>query len=195
MQIGEVVRYSAYGRTVNALVIAVRHAEPSHAGKNGEPLVSVAFVDPDRESAIEKKQIGHMPKVWTEYDVVHASHEFSAEHKTKLGLTTPAQIAAQRGAGEWSEIEPELVRWVDHEMGEVVDLPAQPQTGPEGLGARIAELRGLTAIEEIRGAVARGWCAPVNSAKIMDTDLAEAISQEVCALLQAPSSDQSAPQE
>ena len=103
MQIGEVVRYSAYGRTVNALVIAVRHAEPSHAGKNGEPLVSVAFVDPDRESAIEKKQIGHMPKVWTEYDVVHASHEFSAEHKTKLGLTTPAQIAAARGPGEWSE--------------------------------------------------------------------------------------------
>lgn len=31
----------------------------------------------------------------------------------------------------------------------------------------------------IRGAVARGWCDPKNSAKVMDTDLAEAISQEV----------------
>ena len=33
--------------------------------------------------------------------------------------------------------------------------------------------------EEIRGAVARGWCDPKNSSKVMDTDLAEAISQEV----------------
>lgn len=34
-------------------------------------------------------------------------------------------------------------------------------------------------ISEIRGAVARGWCDEKNSAKVMDTDLAEAISQEV----------------
>jgi hypothetical protein len=34
-------------------------------------------------------------------------------------------------------------------------------------------------INEIRGAVARGWCDEKNSMKIMDTDLAEAISQEV----------------
>ncbi len=31
----------------------------------------------------------------------------------------------------------------------------------------------------IRGAVARGWCHSKNSAKVMDTDLAEAISEEV----------------
>lgn len=31
----------------------------------------------------------------------------------------------------------------------------------------------------IRGAVARGWCHTRNSAKVMDTDLAEAISEEV----------------
>lgn len=34
-------------------------------------------------------------------------------------------------------------------------------------------------IEDIRGAVARGWCHEKNSAKVMDTDLAEAISQEI----------------
>ena len=34
-------------------------------------------------------------------------------------------------------------------------------------------------IREIRGAVARGWCDPKNSAKVMDVDLAEAIRQEV----------------
>lgn len=37
-------------------------------------------------------------------------------------------------------------------------------------------------IAEIRGAVARGWCHDKNSAKVMDTDLAEAISQEVHSL-------------
>ncbi len=38
-------------------------------------------------------------------------------------------------------------------------------------------------IEEIRGAVARGWCAPANSHKVMDGDLAEAISQEILTLI------------
>lgn len=34
-------------------------------------------------------------------------------------------------------------------------------------------------LEELRRAVARGWCSPNNSSKIMDVDLAEAITQEV----------------
>jgi len=42
-------------------------------------------------------------------------------------------------------------------------------------------------IQEIRGAVARGWCADANRRKEMDSDLAEAISQEVFKLLAAPS--------
>jgi hypothetical protein len=37
-------------------------------------------------------------------------------------------------------------------------------------------------MEEIRGAVARGWCHEENSHKVMDCDLAEAISQEVVKL-------------
>lgn len=37
-------------------------------------------------------------------------------------------------------------------------------------------------IESIRGAVARGWCADVNSHKVMDLDLAEAITQELLKL-------------
>lgn len=39
-------------------------------------------------------------------------------------------------------------------------------------------------IENIRGAVARGWCTKENSHKIMDPTLAEAISQEVLKLLE-----------
>lgn len=34
-------------------------------------------------------------------------------------------------------------------------------------------------IEEIRGAVARGWCRPNTEDRVMDAELAEAISQEV----------------
>lgn len=34
-------------------------------------------------------------------------------------------------------------------------------------------------LSEIRGAVARGWCAPANSHKVMDTDLALAIADEI----------------
>lgn len=35
------------------------------------------------------------------------------------------------------------------------------------------------AMDEIRGAVARGWCSPENSHKEMDAVLAEAIAQEI----------------
>ena len=38
-------------------------------------------------------------------------------------------------------------------------------------------------ISEVRGAVARGWCADKNRHKEMDSDLAEAIAQEVMLLL------------
>lgn len=38
-------------------------------------------------------------------------------------------------------------------------------------------------ISEIRGAVARGWCADKNREKEMDSDLAEAIAQEVAKLI------------
>lgn len=34
-------------------------------------------------------------------------------------------------------------------------------------------------LEEIRGAVARGWCHPSNAKKVLDSELAEAIVAEV----------------
>lgn len=40
-------------------------------------------------------------------------------------------------------------------------------------------------MDEIRGAVARGWCHTKNSHKVMDSDLALAISDEVMSLLAA----------
>jgi hypothetical protein len=41
----------------------------------------------------------------------------------------------------------------------------------------------LTDLEELMGAVARGWCHPENAEKVMDCDLAEAIVDEVLPLL------------
>lgn len=38
-------------------------------------------------------------------------------------------------------------------------------------------------LEELTEAVARGWCHPDNAEKVMDTDLAEAIIDEVLPLL------------
>ena len=43
--------------------------------------------------------------------------------------------------------------------------------------------------EEIRGAVARGWCHDKNAHKIMDSDLALAISDEVEKLLETQKPD------
>jgi hypothetical protein len=45
--------------------------------------------------------------------------------------------------------------------------------------------KGEVKIEEIRGAVARGWCHQPNSAKVFDGELAEAISQEVAQIIAA----------
>jgi hypothetical protein len=39
----------------------------------------------------------------------------------------------------------------------------------------------MMTLTEIREAVARGWCAPANSKKVMDVDLASAIADEVWA--------------
>ena len=33
--------------------------------------------------------------------------------------------------------------------------------------------------EELLGAIARGWCTPVNEKKVMDSDLAIAIAEEI----------------
>ena len=45
-----------------------------------------------------------VPEVEILYDVVHASHEFSAEFKEKKGIRTAAEAASHRGHGEWSEV-------------------------------------------------------------------------------------------
>ena len=41
-------------------------------------------------------------------------------------------------------------------------------------------------LNEIRGAVARGWCSEINLGKIMDCDLTEAISLEIDKLIRSP---------
>src|SRR5260370_22691973 len=103
LKIGDVVIYSYLGRSLNALVIGTRDGEVSHLGENGEPLVSIAFVDQLRDSAtVNKRSSGSFqppapePTVYIERDVLHASHEFSPEFRKEKGLQTQAQIAALR---------------------------------------------------------------------------------------------------
>lgn len=107
-QVGDAVFYGVQNRMVFALVLAVRDSEVSHNGKNGEPVLTVAFVDPTRESEIAKNKIGYLPQVFIEYDVVHSSHEFSREFRLAKGIQTPAQVASHRGQGEWTEIRFDL---------------------------------------------------------------------------------------
>ena len=108
VELGDIVRYSAFGRSVNAIVMGVYSGDLSHQGASGEPLLDLLYIDPRRESAIEKKQIGWHPRQFVEYSVVHGSHQFSAEYKRDKAITTPAQLAAQRGQGEWSESDLDL---------------------------------------------------------------------------------------
>lgn len=105
---GDVVLYSAFGRTVNALVIKVGPTQPSHAGKNGEDTLTLCFVDLGREVdhgvpkvGPLKERPGYLPQITTEHDVVHFSHEFPLEYRKQKGLSTAAQIAAERGHGTW----------------------------------------------------------------------------------------------
>ncbi len=112
---GDVVKYSIFGRTLNAIVLSTRSGEVSHLGADGEPLVALAFIDPDRETGLSRNKetgeaiwpAGRIPQVFLEHDVVHASHEFSQEFKAAKGIRTPADIASVRGHGEYTEFESE----------------------------------------------------------------------------------------
>lgn len=109
--LSEVVLYTAQGRTQAALVLSARVGEVSHLGKNGEPLLTLAIVKQPAPNAPHKRPTGlqtavAVPEIEILHDVVHASHEFSEEFLSKNGRLA-AQIAAQRGHGEWTEFEGE----------------------------------------------------------------------------------------
>lgn len=109
-QVGDVVIYSRQGRSVNALVLNSREGEVSHLGKNGEPLLTLAFIQFPAPNAPHKRPTVlqaavHDPEIEIERDVVHASHEFSADFKRQRGIVTEAQIATHRGHGEWAEVQ------------------------------------------------------------------------------------------
>lgn len=109
-KVGDVVTYTRQGRAVNALVINSRDGEVSHLGKNGEPLLTLAFVKfpapnaPHKRPTVLQAAVSE-PEIEIERDVVHVSHEFSAEFKKQKGISTEALIATHRGQGEWSEVE------------------------------------------------------------------------------------------
>lgn len=113
VKVGDIVIYSLQGKTHNAIVLALNSGQVNHLGANGEPLLHLLFIAPERESEVSKTKIGYIPSSFIEYDVVHHSQEFSEQYKKDNGLVSPAQIAAARGQGEWREIVLREVTWVD----------------------------------------------------------------------------------
>jgi hypothetical protein len=135
----EVVNYTAQGRTVKALVLKARDGEVSHLGKNGEPLLTLAIVKQPAPNAPHKRPTPIQietgtPEVEIVHDVVHASHEFSAEFKEKKGVKTVAEIASHRGHGEWSEVEAAPVETpITAEALGLKDEPGPTDDGPDAV--------------------------------------------------------------
>lgn len=104
-----IVLFKTFGRVIPALVLSSR-IEPSHLGLNEEPMLTIAFMDAARETGLKKDPqtgefvypFGREPQIFIERDVVHESHEFDEEFLKQHG-SSEAQVAAQRGNGEWSE--------------------------------------------------------------------------------------------
>src|ERR1035438_5765064 len=108
-ELPEVVNYTAFGCTVKALVFSGRDGEVSHLGKDGEPLLTLVILKTPPPNAPHKRPTvlqtaTAVPEVEILNDVVHASHEFSADFKEKKGIQTAAEAASHRGHGEWSEV-------------------------------------------------------------------------------------------
>lgn len=127
---GDVVLYSCAGQEHKAIVLHAHSGQVSHLGANGEPLLHLAFIAPERESTIERAKYGYIPRVFTEFDVVHHSHAFTEQFKKDNGLLTPAQIAAVRGQGEWRALvtaDAELVNAaIDQHLAGVIDSAGEP---------------------------------------------------------------------
>jgi hypothetical protein len=131
VSVPDVVLFKAFGRVLPALVLAHRFGEVSHLGSHGEPLLTVAVVDPSRESGLDTDKNtgeriyppGRIPQVFIEHDVVHVSHVFSDEFKRQKQIQSPADVAAQRGHGEWSEFvgdDQVLIDRLRRNLGEAV---------------------------------------------------------------------------
>jgi hypothetical protein len=103
IKVGDAVLYHIQDKTYKALVLFAHTGQVDHLGEDDEPLVHLAFVAPERESASARAKLGYIPQVFIEYDVHHVSHEFTEQYKREHGLLTAAQITTARGNGEWEE--------------------------------------------------------------------------------------------
>lgn len=130
-KVGDIVLYKVQNKVYNAIVLHVHQGQPDYLGKNGEPQLHLAFIAPDRETAITKNKFGYIPQIFYDYDVVHASHEFSADFKKDQGVKTEAEIKTRRGQGEWvggspNAAEDEVARTGIQAQQEIAASPAPP---------------------------------------------------------------------
>lgn len=128
MKAGDIVLYSIAGNTHKAIVLHAHSGQPQLLGKNGEPLLHLAFIAPERESAVQRAKFSYIPQVFTEFDVAHCSQEFSEEYRRANGLNSPALLAQARGQGEWSELpaaEPDEVALAEQKVSLLLDENAR----------------------------------------------------------------------
>lgn len=140
--LSEVVLYTAQGRTQAALVLSARVGEVSHLGKNGEALLTLAIVKQPAPNAPHKRPTGlqtavAVPEIEILHDVVHTSHEFDAAFLERNGSTS-AQIAAQRGHGEWTELEGDASEVIGRLRSRVIELSADRDAAVLELGKQKA---------------------------------------------------------
>lgn len=120
-QRGDVVLYSQNGKVYNAIVLMAHALNESHLGSKLEPQLHLAVLFDDPPGAFAPPPApkgtlrpGYMPEMTAVYDVVHFSHEFSAEYMRSHGLrnlpkgsphqaVAEAEIRNRRGAGTWRE--------------------------------------------------------------------------------------------
>lgn len=102
MNFGDSVLYTENGKTYKATVLGSRIMD-HHSGKDGEPLVQLAFFV-DVPGVLGTARQGEL--VQWRVDVAHESHEYTDEHRAeaaKRGQHYPGIY----GGGRWSEVDDE----------------------------------------------------------------------------------------
>lgn len=132
VKFGQAVRYTEGDNTFDALVLGVRTDLPSHQGKNGEPLVHLAFADPAKASVAGTGSHGEI--IQHRFDVAHSTHEFNEAERKQFGGAYPG--------GRWAFLGEEDVATQLDKAGPVPDANAGgvpiPQKEHDGEGHDVA---------------------------------------------------------
>lgn len=179
-------------------VVADRAKQAALAQKEAQPVEPVAY--------LIYAGLGNMRPVYPAHRTLGDAQEFAGEIKSVTKIVplytapgTHIEVILPRAVVEQPSYDMSIHSNPDAQAWAKFFIKTQAETGftiDEGLmiswfaNAMMAmhdylKQSKASTIEEIRGAVARGWCTPENSHKVMDATLALAIADSVCAALQS----------